>query len=94
MTTATATPATATKPVKVFRDRLLSVSVFRNRIKVRSYDRTFHSVSIQRRYKDGDAYKTAHSFGKDDVPALQLLLGQAWAWMVNDEAAHREKPAA
>jgi hypothetical protein len=94
MTTVTAAPKTATKPIKVFRDRRLSVSVFRNGLTVRDQERTFHNVSIQRSHKDGDAYKTTHSLGKDDLPAAQLLLAQAWQWMVNEEAALRKKAAA
>src|SRR5438034_487730 len=76
----------STKPVKVFRDRRLSVSVFRNHATVRDQDRLFHNVSIQRAYKDGEELKNTHSFGKDDLPAVQLLLAQAWEWIVNEEA--------
>lgn len=90
-TTATAVPETFTKPVRVFRDRRLSVSVFRN--PTRDQERTFHSVSLQRSYKDGDEYKATHSLGKDDLPAAQLLLAQAWEWLVNEEAALRKKAA-
>ena len=91
MTTATAVPENFTKPVRVFRDRRLSVSVFRN--PTRDQERTFHSVFLQRSYKDGDAYKAIHSLGKDDLPAAQLLLAQAWEWLVNEEAALRKKAA-
>src|SRR5438876_2290740 len=98
MTTATtsgapSSPETSTKPVKVFRDRRLCVSVFRNYATVRDQERTFHSVSMQRSYKDGEAYKTTHSLGKDDLPAMQLLLAQAWEWMVHEDAILRKKAA-
>ena len=94
MTTATEAPQASTKPVKVFRDRRLSVSIFRNHATVRDEDRTFHSVSVQRSYKDGDAFKSTHSLGKDDLPAIQLLLAQAWEWIVNEEATQRKQAAA
>lgn len=94
MTTATTESRAATKPVKVFRAARLSVSIFPNRVAVRGYERTFHNVSIQRTYKDGDSLKTTHSFGKDDLPALQLLVAQAWAWIVTEEAALRKQAVA
>jgi hypothetical protein len=84
----------ATKPVKVFRDRRLSVSIFRNRTTVRDREVTFHNIYLQRSYKDGEAYKTTHSLGKDDLPAAQLLLAQAWEWIVNEEAKLRQKVGA
>lgn len=94
MTTATTEIGAATKPVKVFRAGRLSVSVFRNRVTVRDQERAFHDVSIQRTYKDGDALKTTHSLGKDDLPAVQLLVAQAWEWIVNEDAALRKKTVA
>lgn len=82
---------TATKPVKVFRDRGLSVSVFANKATVGDREMTFFNTYIQRSYKDGDQYKTTHALGKDDLPRGQLLFAQAWEWIVNEEAAARKK---
>lgn len=82
---------TTTKPLKVFRDGALSVAIFPNRVTVRDKDRTFHSASPERSYKDGDGYKSTHRLGKDDIPAMRMLLGQAWAWMNDAEAADRAK---
>ena len=95
-TALTDTPAvTSTKPVKVFRDRGLSVSVFANKSTVRDREMTFFNTDIQRSYKDGETFKTTHSLGKDDLPRAQLLLAQAWEWIVNEEAvARRKKDAA
>src|SRR5207237_8579012 len=89
----TITAEPSTKPVKVFRDRRLSVSIFRNHATVRDEERVFLNAYLQRTYKDGEAYKTTSSLGKDDLPAAQLLLAQAWAWMVEEEAASRKKAA-
>ena len=83
----------STKPVKVFRDGRLSVSVFRNHATVRDQERVFHNAYLQRSYKDGDAFKTTSSLGKDDLPAAQLLLAQAWAWIVQEEATLRKNAA-
>ncbi len=93
MTTAPVSEA-KTKPVKVFRDRRVSVSIFPHQVTVRDQERTFHSVSIQRSYKDGDSYKSTHSLGKDDLPVVQLLVAQAWEWIAKEEASLRKKTTA
>ena len=76
-------------PRGVLRDRRLSVSIFRNLVTVRDREVVFHNISLQRTYKDGDAYRTTSSLGKDDLLAAQALLGQAWAWIVEEEARLR-----
>jgi len=87
------TTESGTKPVKVFRDRNLSVTVFRNHATVRDQDRVFHNAYVQRSYKDGDEFKTTSALGKDDLPRVQLLVSQAWGWIVEQEAALRTKAA-
>ena len=77
----------STKPVKVFRDRNLSVTIFRNHATVREQERVFHNAYVQRSYKEGDGFKTTSSLGKDDLPRVQLLVAQAWSWIVEQEAA-------
>jgi len=93
MATSTDAGRPGAKPVNVFRDRAISVSVFRNQATVRDKERTFFSASLQRSYKAGDAFKSTHSLDKDDLPVAQLL-GQAWAWIVQEEAAMRQKASA
>ena len=63
----------AAKPVKVFRSRGVSASVFANQAKSDGRDITFHKVSLQRTYKDGDEWKTTTSFSRDDLPDTRLL---------------------
>lgn len=82
---------TSTKPVKVFRIRGLSVSIFQNHATVRDREVTFPKVHLQRTYKDGDTFRTTTSLGRDDLLVAQQLLQQAWQWIVTDEAASREK---
>lgn len=82
---------TSTKPAKVFRIRGLSVSVFQNRATVRDREVIFPNVHLQRTYKDGDAFKTTTSLGRDDLLVAQQLLQQAWQWIVTEEAAARKK---
>lgn len=87
------TPApTSNKPVKVFRLRGLSASVFANTAKTNGRETVFHKVSLQRTYKDGDEWKTTTSFGRDDLPTAQLLMQRAWEFILDTEA-HRSTEA-
>ena len=76
------------KPVKVFRSRGVSASIFANHAKSDGRDITYHKVSLQRTYKDGDKWKTTTSFGRDDLPVARLLLDRAWEFILDAEAAH------
>ena len=67
---------TPTKPVKSFRLRGISASVFENTAKTKDREVTFHKVSLQRTYRDGDEWKNTTSFGRDDLPIARLLLEQ------------------
>jgi len=75
------------KPVKVYRLRGISASVFENHTKTDGRDVTFHKVSLQRTYKDGDEFKTTTSFGRNDLPVAVLLLHQAWEFILDAEAS-------
>lgn len=77
----------STKPVKVFRVRGLSAAIFANHAKVEGRDVTFHKVSVQRTYKDGDEFKTTTSFSRDDLPTVRLLIDRAWQFILDTEAS-------
>jgi hypothetical protein len=77
---------TSTKPVKVFRVRGVSASVFENQSKNAGRPVTFHKVSLQRTYKDGDEFKTTTSFGRDDLPVCMHVMQQAWAYVLDAES--------
>ena len=79
--------ATSQKPVKVIRLRGVSASIFANHAKSEGRDITFHKVSIQRSYKDGDEWKQTTSFGRDDLPVLNTLLQRAWEFILDTEAS-------
>ena len=62
------------KPEKVIRIGYVSASIVVNEIKTESGTRTVRNVNLQRRYKDGDEWKSASSFGLGDLPcALRVL---------------------
>ena len=77
----------STKPVKVFRLRGISASIFENHAKSDDRDVTFHKVALQRSYKDGDEWKTTTSFGRDDLPTVQLVLQRAWEYILDAESS-------
>lgn len=74
------------KPEKVFRLRGISASIFANKAKSEGRDITFRKVSVQRAYKDGDDWKNTTSFGRDDLPVLQIVLQRAHEFILDTEA--------
>ena len=76
------------KPVHVIRLRGITASVFANIAETKNGDVTFHKVSVQRVYKDGDVFKTTSTFGRDDLPIVRLLTDRAWQFILDAEA-HR-----
>src|SRR5947209_20040519 len=82
--------ASAQKPVKTIRLRGVSASIFANHAKSEGRDITFHKVSLQRAYKDGNDWKHTTSFGRDDLPLLKKAVDQAWDFILGVEAASRK----
>jgi hypothetical protein len=71
------------KPEKSFRIGACSASVFLNQGEGK---RSFRSVSLQRRYKDGDTWKSATNFTLSDLPAAQAVLQMATKYVLSQEA--------
>lgn len=65
-------------PEKTFRIGLVSASVFINEVNGEGGKRQIRNVNLQRRYRDGDSWKSSSSFGLADLPnalrALQLAM--------------------
>jgi len=40
-----------------------------------------HNVTFQRIYRDGDAWKSSDSFGRDDLPLVMKLADQVHMWI-------------
>lgn len=72
------------KPEKTFRVGLCSASVFRNEAK--SSDKTYLTVSIQRRYKDNGEWKSATNFGHAELPQVIRTLQLAQEFVESQEA--------
>jgi len=72
------------KPINVLRRRGVKVSVFENR----EGQNTWYKVSVQKIYRDvQEQWKTTTSLSRDDLPIAQLLLGKAWDFILDQEAA-------
>jgi hypothetical protein len=74
------------KPLQAFRLHGISIAVFANEVENAAGQRsTRYDVSVQRRYRDGDEFKTTSVFRRDDLPILQLLAERAWEYIVTRE---------
>ena len=82
------------KPVHVIRLRGITASVFANTAETKNGDVTFHKVSVQRTYKDGNEFKTTTSFGRDDLPIVRLLTDRAWQFILDTEATRGREDSA
>jgi hypothetical protein len=71
------------KPERTFRMGSVSASVFVNRAKS---GRSFRSVSLQRRYKEGDKWKTASNYTQSDIPAAVAVLQLAMHHIAGGDA--------
>jgi hypothetical protein len=45
----------------------------------------WHNVTLCRIYRDGDAWKTSASFGRDDLLVLAKVADQAHSWIVENQ---------
>ena len=59
-----------------------------------SEGRTFYSVTFERSYRDGDAYKSTSSFNHDDLLNLAKLAERAEAYIAVKVAEDRTRAAA
>ena len=57
---------TKTPPVDKVRVGLVTASIWKNQTE----KGVFYNVTFERRYKDGDAWKSSHSYNADDLLAL------------------------
>ena len=74
------------KPEKVFRIGYVSGSIFLNEIDTEGGRRKIRNVNLQRRYKDGDEWKSSTSFGLADLPNAIRVLQLAQQFVEKAEA--------
>ncbi|TWT51738.1 hypothetical protein KOR42_34250 [Thalassoglobus neptunius] len=71
-------------PEKTFRIGLVSASIFAN--EAEGGKRTILNVNLQRRYRDGDSWKSSTSFGLADIPVALRVLQLAQGYVEEREA--------
>ena len=83
------------KPTKAFKAGPIQVAVFMNRRKVNGKDTTIPSVSFQKRYRDGEEWKSTSSLDTNDVPKAILALPKAYDYLIGlkPEGSQNETPA-
>lgn len=65
------------RPVHEVRFGNVKAAVWENR----NQNGTWHSVSLSRSYKDGDAWRNVDSFGKDDLLLVAKAADLAHTWI-------------
>lgn len=65
------------KPVHEIRLGSIKAAIWKNQ----AGEITLHNVTFARLYKDGDAWKSSDSFGRDDLPKLATVAQKAYEWM-------------
>ena len=79
------------KPVKVFRIGYVSASVFLNEVETDSDSREFHSVNVQRSYRNREETKFVSSFGLAELPQVVRVLQLAQGYIERLEVETIEK---
>ena len=70
-------PETKSKPVHEIRLGRIKAAIWANDTE----QGTRHNVTISRIYKDGNDWKTSHSFGRDELPLVQKVADMAHSWI-------------
>ncbi len=76
------------RPVHEFRRGRIKAAIWAHT----SDDGPWHSVTFSRSYKDGNGnWKSASSFGRDDLLPLGELARKCWDWIYQEQAASRDQ---
>lgn len=68
------------RPIHEIRLGHIRVSIWANE---NSRQNVWFNVSIVRSYRDGEAWRTTSSFGRDDLPLVAKAADMAYAWIWN-----------
>ncbi len=69
------------KPEKRFKCGPVSANIWANAKTVEGEMVKFHSVSIDKVYKDGDEWKHTNSFAAEDLPKVALVANEAYKYI-------------
>ena len=68
------------KPEKKFNCGSISAGIWANTRVVNGETVKFHSVAINRAYKDGEDWKYTNSFNVEDLPKVALIANEAYKY--------------
>lgn len=74
------TPSRNTRPVHEIRIGLIKAAIWGNQTE----DGIRHNVTFERRYRDGEDWKSTHSYGRDDLLTLSKVADEAHSWIVTN----------
>ena len=69
------------KPEKKFNCGLISASIWANTKTVHGETVKFHSVTINKAFKEGDEWKYTESFNIEDLPKVALVANEAYKYI-------------
>ena len=69
------------KPEKKFNCGSISASIWANTKTVNGETVDFHSVTINKAYKEGDEWKYTDSFNIEDLPKVALVANEAYKYI-------------
>jgi hypothetical protein len=76
------------KPVHEIKLVRIRASIWTNRGQRQD---VWYSVSITRRYRNGETWKDTTSFGRDDLPLVVKAAEMAYAWIWSQQIEKRER---
>lgn len=71
-------PSRNTRPVHEIRMGLIKAAIWGNQTE----EGIRHNVTFERRYRDGEEWKSTHSYGRDDLLTLAKVANEAHSWIV------------
>lgn len=73
-------------PEKKFSTGAITATIWKNTGKKKDGDEfDYYTVGIDRRYKDGDEWKSSNSFRLNDLPKLGVVCNKAYEYLVLKE---------
>lgn len=78
---------TTNKPVHEIRYASIKAAIWKQETEK---GKVHYNVTTGRLYKDGKKWKTSSSFGLDDLPKVQLCIGQAYKWILTNGSTAKE----
>ena len=77
------------KPEATFRMGRIQAAVWKNN----KDKQVFYNVTIQRSYRDGDTWKHATTFGRNDLPLVVKVADQAHSWIYEQGSSDQDSTA-